>query len=336
MADQLAARDVELVLQAQRQRHRRHRLLQLAVVGVDRRDARAPAARQHGRPRRRAAARRWRAGRRSRGSRSASAPPAGPDHPLHREARGLLVGVVVGHLHLLEQLEQHRAVVPGHARRALDHVVAVQRRHRDVGDAPRRRLQLLGEAAELLRRAPRSAPASSSTRSILLIATTICGMPSSALMNAWRLDCSSTPRRASISTTETSAVEAPVTMLRVYWRWPGQSAMMKRRLGGREVAVGHVDRDALLALGAQAVGQQRQVERALAAAALAGLRDVLELVLEHLLGVVQQPPDQRALAVVHRARRREAQQVERHRCRLRSLHARRRAQRAPIKRLAAH
>ena len=69
-----------------------------------------------------------------------------------------------------------------------------------------------------------------STRSILLTATTISGMPSSALMKAWRLDCSSTPRRASSSTTETSAVEAPVTMLRVYWRWPGQSAMMNRRL----------------------------------------------------------------------------------------------------------
>ena len=78
----------------------------------------------------------------------------------------------------------------------------------------------------------------------------------------------------------------------------------------REVAVGDVDRDALLALGAQAVGEQREVERALAAAALARLRDVLELVLEHLLGVVQQPPDQRALAVVDRAGRREAQQVE--------------------------
>ncbi len=31
----------------------------------------------------------------------------GADHPLHREARGLLVGVVVGDLDLLEQLEQH-------------------------------------------------------------------------------------------------------------------------------------------------------------------------------------------------------------------------------------
>ena len=62
------------------------------------------------------------------------------------------------------------------------------------------------------------------------MAITISGMPSSALMKAWRFDCSTTPWRASIRTTETSAVEAPVTMLRVYWRWPGQSAMMKRRL----------------------------------------------------------------------------------------------------------
>ena len=44
-ADQLAARDVELVLEAQRQRHRRGRLLELAVEGVDRRDPGAPAAR---------------------------------------------------------------------------------------------------------------------------------------------------------------------------------------------------------------------------------------------------------------------------------------------------
>ena len=40
----------------------------------------------------------------------------------------------------------------------------------------------------------------------------------------------------------------------------------------REVAIGDVDRDALLALGAQAVGQQRQVDLAVAAAA-AGLLD---------------------------------------------------------------
>ncbi len=77
---------------------------------------------------------------------------------------------------------------------------------------------------------------------------------------------------------------------------------------GLEVAVGDVDRDPLLALGAQAVGQQRQVEVAVAAA-LGGLLDVLELILEDRLGVVQQPPDQGRLAVVDRARGGDPQQL---------------------------
>ena len=50
-------------------------------------------------------------------------------------------------------------------------------------------------------------------------------------MNAWRRDCSSEPWRASMSTTARSAVDAPVTMLRVYWMWPGVSAMMNLRRG---------------------------------------------------------------------------------------------------------
>ena len=50
-------------------------------------------------------------------------------------------------------------------------------------------------------------------------------------MNAWRRDCSTIPLRASTSTIARSAVEAPVTMLRVYWTWPGVSAMMNLRRG---------------------------------------------------------------------------------------------------------
>jgi hypothetical protein len=72
-----------------------------------------------------------------------------------------------------------------------------------------------------------------------------------------------------------------------------------------EVAVGHVDRDALLALGAQAVGEQRQVGVAVAAP-LGGLLDVLELVLEDRLGVVEQAADQGRLAVVDRSGGRES------------------------------
>ena len=39
------------------------------------------------------------------------------------------------------------------------------------------------------------------------------------------------PLRASTRISARSAVEAPVTMLRVYWMWPGVSAMMNLRRG---------------------------------------------------------------------------------------------------------
>ena len=77
---------------------------------------------------------------------------------------------------------------------------------------------------------------------------------------------------------------------------------------GGEVAVGHVDGDALLPLGPQAVGQQGQVG-VLVAPLAADPLDRLELVLEDGLGVVQQAPDERALAVVDRARRGQAQEL---------------------------
>ena len=138
----------------------------------------------------------------------------------------------------------------------------------------------------------------------MLTATITCWIRSSAAIVAWRRDCSVSPARASTSSSARSAVEAPVTMLRVYCAWPGQSARMNRRRGVAKRAVGDVDRDALLALGAQAVGEQREVEPVDAA-----LLDVRELVGQHGLGVVQQPADQRRLAVVDAAGGGEAQQV---------------------------
>ncbi len=78
--------------------------------------------------------------------------------------------------------------------------------------------------------------------------------------------------------------------------------------GRLEVAVGDVDRDPLLALGAQAVGQQGQVEP-IAAAASGGVLEGDQLVLEDALGIVEEPADQRALAVVDRSGRREAEEV---------------------------
>ena len=78
-------------------------------------------------------------------------------------------------------------------------------------------------------------------------------------------------------------------------------------LGRGEVAVSHVNGDALLPLGAEAVGQQGQVGPVCAALG-GGLLDAFELVLEDGLAVVQKATDQRALAVVDAACRDEAKE----------------------------
>jgi hypothetical protein len=80
-------------------------------------------------------------------------------------------------------------------------------------------------------------------------------------------------------------------------------------LGG-EVAVGDVDGDALLALGLQAVDQQREVELAPGRAAARALApDRGELVLVDTPRVVEQAPDQGALPVVDAPAGEEAEQL---------------------------
>ncbi len=75
----------------------------------------------------------------------------------------------------------------------------------------------------------RTPPRGNPTRSILFTATTRCGMPTRCAR--WRAgaSASTTPWRASTSRTASCAVEAAVTMLRVYCSWPGASAMMNLR-----------------------------------------------------------------------------------------------------------
>ena len=55
------------------------------------------------------------------------------------------------------------------------------------------------------------------TRSILLMQTMICGICSSEAMNECLFVCSTIPLRASTNMSARLAVDAPVTMLRVYW-----------------------------------------------------------------------------------------------------------------------
>ena len=82
-------------------------------------------------------------------------------------------------------------------------------------------------------------------------------------------------------------------------------------LVGGEEAIGDVDGDALLALGVEAVDEQREVD--VARRSCRSVREFgtqrRELVLEQQLGIVEQPADQRRLAVVDAAAGEEAQQV---------------------------
>jgi len=92
---------------------------------------------------------------------------------------------------------------------------------------------------------------------------------------------------------------------------------MPRRVGddvlavlGGEEAVGHVDRDALLALGRKPVDQQREIDiLPLRPDALAVGLEARQLVIKNLPRIVQQAPDQRRLAVVDRPAGDKAQQL---------------------------
>ncbi|MNY22734.1 hypothetical protein D3C86_1563690 [compost metagenome] len=68
------------------------------------------------------------------------------------------------------------------------------------------------------------------TISILFRHTTTCSIPSKDTRYECLIVCSTTPFLASIKIMASLAVEAPVTMLRVYWMCPGVSAMMNLRL----------------------------------------------------------------------------------------------------------
>ena len=208
---------------------------------------------------------------------------------------------------VLEVVEQRRALIPGHRIRSIDDVVAEQRRDGDEGhvgqlQACRERVELLDDRVEhrlvvvdqvhLVHAHDHVRDPQQSTDERVAL-----GLGDDALASVDQHD-------RQVGGGGTGDHVARVLLV------PGGVGDDEPALRGGEVAVGDVDRDALLALGAQAVGQQGEVDE-LVAHPPAGLLDVRQLVGEHLLGVIQQPADQRALAVVDRPRGGEAQQVGR-------------------------
>ena len=90
---------------------------------------------------------------------------------------------------------------------------------------------------------------------------------------------------------------------------------MSRRVGDDElaprrgkVAIGDVDGDALLPLGAQAVGEEREIDGA-GRPVDRRLGHCLDLIFVNALRIVEQTADQRRLAIVHAARGGKSQQV---------------------------
>ena len=234
---------------------------------------------------------------------------ARPDDVLDREAD--VAHVAVGRdVDVLQVVHQRRARVPRHVLRAVDHVVAVQRRdgnQRDVRD-----LELRREVAEIGRDRLEG-------RLVVVDQVHLVDARDQVADADKRRDVGVAARLLEQALARVDQDHGQVgsrctgdhvaRVLNVARGVCDHEATPRRR----EVAVSHVDRDALLALGAQAVGQQGQVDVGLAAPA-AGLLDVLELVLEDLLRVEEQAPDQGGLAVVDRADDRQAQ-LRRGRCR---------------------
>ena len=97
-------------------------------------------------------------------------------------------------------------------------------------------------------------------------------------------------------------------MLRVYCSWPGRIGDDELPLGRGEIAIRDVDGDALFALRAQPVGEQREVHGA-RGFIHGGFGDGAELVLVHTFGVVKQAADERGFSVIDAAAGEEAEQV---------------------------
>ncbi len=225
--------------------------------------------------------------------------------PLHRQTQPAVGGARV-QLYAFQVFEQRRAGVPGRARRALRQVVALQRRQRNalhVGDA-----QLRGERAVL--------GGDGLERRLFELDQVHLVDRQHHVADAQQRDDVAVPaglgqhalggvdqHHRHVGGGRTGGHVAGVL------RMPGAVGDDELASVGIEIAVGHVDGDALLALGGQAVQQQRIVDRpAAGTVALAVGAKRRQLVVEQPLAVVQQASDQGALAIVDAAAGDEAQQ----------------------------
>ncbi len=202
-------------------------------------------------------------------------------------------------------LEERGPVIPGHVRRSRDHVIAHERADRD-GDNVRHG-QLLRQSLEILLQPQEDVFAvfhqihfvdrhqdvgnSEQRRDV--------GVPPRLRENAF---CGINQNHGQIGGGGAGRHVARVLLV------AGRIGDDKFPAGRLEIAIGHVDGDALLAFGAQTVGEQRKIyraRRAIDAAVFYGG----QLIFENGFGIVQESADQRGFAVVHAAGRRESKKL---------------------------
>ena len=230
-----------------------------------------------------------------------------PEHGLDRVAKVFEVPSAV-HRDALEELEHRGALVKGRALAAGDDVVAAERADGHVGDAAER--ELPGEGPEVLANALVDGRVEADEVHLVHADEEVRDPEELG-------DVRVTARLLEHAEPRVDEDHGDVRRRRA-GRHVARVLHVPRRVGddelplvGREVAISDVDGDALLALGLQAVGEEREVDLGVGRAPALHRRatDGAELVFVDALGVVEQPADERRLAVVHRADGDEAQHV---------------------------
>ena len=230
-----------------------------------------------------------------------------PVHPLHRKAERPFLSAAC-YLNRLQMPEQRRPVIPMHMRARGDYIVALERRERD------RRYQLeaerLGEAGKLLGDRLEA-------RLVEIDEIHLVDGERDPADAEQRQDAGMTPRLRQYPAPRIDQQHGEIAIRRA-GRHVARVLHMARRIGDdkfapwrREIAIGDVDGNLLLALGLQAVDEESEVE--LASPAPAGTARIVlgaaHLVLIDQRGIVKQPADQCALAVIDAAAGEEAQQA---------------------------
>ena len=228
----------------------------------------------------------------------------GPIHPLHRQAKGA-EALVPLHRHRLKMGQQGRASMPGHGLAGAGDVVPLQRGDGDGDDV---------QIPQLGGKAPIGALNVGEDGLLVAHQVHLVDRQHEVADAEQRRDVAVPP---GLDQQALAGIDQNDRQLRVGGAGGHVAGvlLMAGSVGDHElapvraeVAVGHVDGDALLPLRRQAIHQQGEVESAaLGALGFAVRRQRRQLVFEHQLGVVQQAADQGAFAVINAAAGEEAQ-----------------------------